>query len=123
MKNDKMFNTKLSRSRKGMNDISILGVILAIFLLTAFIIPLINSEFAASYAEYSVNDTYDDIRDEAGTVTSLTPWTVITTIFKLAAWDMGNSLGLPAWLDMIYTLLGIIFAVIIARNIWVGGGG
>ena len=70
---------------------------------------------------------YDGIIDEAkgqtGSVNSISALGIITTVIKLGTFDFGNTLGLPFWLDAIYTVLGVLFIVVIARNIWVGGGG
>ena len=118
MKNDKMFNTKLSRSKKGINDISIITIILAIFLVTAFMVELINDEFGAGYDEYDIDGVVDS--SSAG---GLTPWRVFFSAITLAGWDIDGSLGLPAWFQLLYTLLTIVLILVIARNIWIGGGG
>jgi len=122
MKNDKMLNCKISKSKKGTNDISILGIILSIFFLTALIIPFINDEFGTGYAEYNADGELVELRDNAGSTSSVNPFNIFVTMLKLSVWDFGNSLGLPVWIDIVYTILAILFMLIIARNIWVGGG-
>jgi len=45
---------------------------------------------------------------------------VIWSVVKMFFWTFGS---IPTWLDLIVFLpLRIILALIIARNIWIGGG-
>lgn len=120
MKNEKML--KLFKDKKGINDISIIAVIFAIFLISALIIPYINSEFDTSYNEYDADGIVQDAKDDVESVNAISAFTVLVTVMKLGIYDFGNSLGLPLWMDALYTILAIIFILVIARNIWVGGG-
>ena len=124
------FATKLFKSKKAINDISIIAVILAVFLLTAIIIPFINVEFGTNAASLDPDKIKQDLRDDAEKIpkssailgVSIGAFDVMKNIVKLAIHDFGDTLGLPFWLDLIYTLLAIIFILVIARNIWIGGG-
>ncbi len=122
MKNDKHNLSKLFKDKKAINDISIIAVLTFILLGTAIIIPFVNSEFNENI------DTFDDeafssnVRSDAESATTISAFTILVTFFKLAFFDFGDSLGLPFWFDAIFTVLSLILILVIARNIWVGGG-
>ena len=115
------------RDKRAVNDITIISVLVFIFFLTAIIIPFINSEFATGFVEPNTDGLAQEISDKSeeisGRITDISAIGVMITVLKLAFFDFGNSLGLPFWLDAMYTILGIILILVIARNIWVGGGG
>ncbi len=123
MKNEEVkIDEKMFRSKKGINDISIIAVILSIFLMTGVAIPFVNAEFDTNFANLDEDTLTQNVRNDAESVTAISAFTVLVTVVKLAIFDFGNTLGLPFWLDIIYTLLAVIFVLVIARNIWVGGG-
>lgn len=114
------------RNKKGINDISILTGIVFIFFFTAIMIPFVNSEFGTTASTLNVDGIADDVKEGAeGTISenSFSVFSVIFTVFKLAFFDFGDTLGLPFWLDAVYTVLGMMFIITLARNIWIGGGG
>ena len=56
-----------------------------------------------------------------GTITTSSIWTIIGSMFGMMFWSFG---GIPVWLDItLFMALRITFFLLIARNIWVGGGG
>ena len=118
---------KLFRNRKGINDISIITIILLIFFGTAIIIPYIDSALGTSTDTYDTDEFHSGIQEQGeqieGTITDVSAIKVFANVIKLAFFDFGNTLGLPWWLDAVYTVLAIIFILVIARNIWIGGGG
>ena len=116
-------NTRLGKSKKGVNDISIIAVIFFIFFLTAIIIPFINAEFGTTSSTVDTDNLAENVQSGASSISALSAFGVLKTVLLLAFFDFGNSLGLPFWLDAIYTVLAIIFILVIARNIWIGGGG
>lgn len=117
-----MFNNK-----KAINDISILAIIIFILFGTAILITYIDMEFGTDTDTFDTDELSSDVRDEAegieGKVTDLSAVKVFVTVLRLAFFDFGNTLELPFWLDAIYTILAVIFILIIARNAWIGGGG
>ena len=115
-------NSKLFSNKRGFNDISIISVILAIFLLTSVIIPFVNAEFETEFSNLDEDAVLQQTRDDAESVSTLSAFTILKNIILLALFDFGDTLGLPFWLDLIYTLLAIVFMLVIARNIWIGGG-
>lgn len=134
MKNEKINYYKklykkrsMFRDKRAVNDITIISVLVFIFFLTALIIPFINAEFTTGFVEPNTDNIAGEIvqqsEDIEVRITDISAIGVMLTVLKLAFFDFGNSLGLPFWLDSIYTILGIILILVIARNIWIGGGG
>lgn len=119
MKHDK---PKLFRNKKAINDISIIAIILTIFFSTAIIIPFVNAEFDTGFSSLNESTIAQQARNDAESVTAISAFTVLKNILKLSLFDIGNELGLPFWLDGLYTILAVIFILVVARNIWVGGG-
>ncbi len=119
----KMQNAKkLFKSKRGINDISIIAIILSIFLVTSIMITFVNAEFGTG-ADTFDNDAFEsNVKNDADSVNAISAFTVLVTALKLAVFDFGNTLGLPFWLDIMYVILSIIFVLVIARNIWIGGG-
>lgn len=123
MKNEtKIFNAKLFKSKKGINDISIITIITAIFLITSIVIPFVNAEFDTEFSNIDSDAITQQAKDDAESVSAISAFTVLVNVLKLAIFDFGDTLGLPFWLDIVYTLLAMIFILVIARNIWIGGG-
>lgn len=114
---------KLFRNRKAFNDIVIIATIMSILLVSAFVIPYLSDLSGENYDEYD-DDTYiDDIHGEATSVNQLNAFTVLINVLKLASFDIGNTLDLPLFLRLIYGIMGVILILVVARNIWIGGGG
>lgn len=109
--------------KRGVNDISIASGIFAVFILTAVLIPFINADFDTSFSEFDTDELKRDATEDTRKVTGFNAFTIMINVFRLAFWDFGDTLQLPFWLDAIFTLFTIILVFILARNIWVGGGG
>jgi|TARA_Y100000310_G_scaffold345798_1_gene470087 hypothetical protein len=119
---------EIFKGKKGINDISIIAVIASVFILTGIIIPFVNSTLGTDIStfdndqfESNVKQTAQDA-SESSVTSSISAFKVLTNVLKLAFFDFGDTLGVPFWLDILYTILAIIFVLVIARNIWVGGG-
>ena len=85
------------------------------FVLLGFIVPFINAEFDSSYTE---NDA--DIVSSDDTDSTVSIWKVIANLFTFAFWTF----GVPSWLNLTVLLIFRIHLIlIVARNIWIGGGG
>ena len=110
------------KNKKAINDISIIAIIFFIFFATSIIIPFVNAEFDIQSDTFDNDNLESQVKADAENVNVLSAFTVLLTVLKLALFDFGNTLGLPFWLDGIYTVLAIIFILVIGRNIWVGGG-
>lgn len=114
--------------KKGLNDVTILGGIIAIFLVSAFLITALNDAFGVGGTEYDTIGLGDDVA-QAGEQLDPNPFAglsfidVFRVLFTLIFFDFSNSLGLPIWLDIGYVFLIIIAVIVIARNLWIGGGG
>ena len=112
---------KVLRNKKGFNDIFIVVVIMSIILGTATIIPFLN-DVGTQAAELNTVGITDNIQQSAESVNTLNAFTILFNVFKLSFFDIGDTLGLPIWLDLFFTILAVILIITIARNIWVGGG-
>jgi len=80
-----------------------------------FLVPFINDEFNSDYTENDPNLVSADDTNNA-----LTIWKSLANLFTFAFWTF----GLPSWLNLSVLLIFRIHLIfILARNIWVGGGG
>lgn len=102
---------------------TIIAGILSVFLLSALILPLVTSAFGETADEWDTEGYETDIKEEARDVSTISAFSVIVNVMKLAFWDVGDELGLPFWLDLIFTLLAVVLILTVARNLWIGGGG
>lgn len=97
------------------NDVHYIFVFVAFFLLLGLISPLINEEFNGELTE---DNTGLDIGDE--NQGSATIFVLILNILALPFWTF----GLPFWLNLwILVPIRVSFIFVVARNIWIGGGG
>lgn len=122
-----MIRKLFPQGKKGINDISIITIIVLIFLGSSLIIPFLNDEFGTTGGVFNNDKLTGEIQDGAKKIPEASAFdtdafTVITTTIKLAFFDVGNSLELPFWLDLLYTVLAIVLILTIARNVWIGGG-
>ena len=117
-----MFNN-LFRSKKGFNDMVIIASIIAVFLLSSILLPFVADAFGTEVSEYDIDNYKSEIEIETKDTASISGFTVLLNVMKLAFYDPGNTLALPFWLDMVYTLLAVVMILTISRNLWVGGGG
>ncbi len=103
------------------NDITIIGGIIFIFIIIGAVLPFINSEFGEPEDLVNPQVIADTIGAEEDTIGSvLSGFTVIKSVFLMFFW----SFQVPLIIELvIFMPLRILLALIIARNIWVGGGG
>ncbi len=113
---------KLFLSKKAVNDISIISVLVIILLGTSIIIPFVDASFDLTTANFDEQKFEQDLKNDADSINAISAFTVLGTLIKITTFDFGNSLGLPFWLDAIYTVMAIILITVISRNIWIGGG-
>lgn len=113
---------KLFKDKKAINDISIIAVLSFILIGTAVMIPFASSITNENFDTFNESTFERNVKNDAENAGTISAFTILITFFKLAFFDVGNSLGLPFWLDAIYTVIGLVLILVIARNIWVGGG-
>ena len=113
---------RLFKDKKAINDISIIAVLTFILFGTAVILPFVNDEFNLNQDSFNEAQFDQNVRSDAENVNTISAFTILVTFLKLAFFDVGNSLGLPFWLDAIYTVISLMLILVIARNIWIGGG-
>lgn len=106
-----------------MSDVHYLIVFSTIFLLLGLVSPLLNAEVNSNLETQDTDIIIPDSADtDLDTVFGIPVGvlSILGNIFLLPFWTF----GLPAWVNLWILLpLRIPFIFIIARNIWVGGGG
>lgn len=74
-----------------------------IFLLSAWIIPIVNEAFDTSYTAQNIKS-----EPKSSWLNILTGFfDFIKTLFALAVWDISGKLGLPTWLQVFFKLLDL----------------
>ncbi len=103
------------------NDITIIGGIIFIFIIIGAVLPFINEEFGEPESLVNVNVVTDTIGAQEDTLGDLaTGFTVLKSIFLMFFW----SFQVPLIIELvIFMPLRILLLLILVRNIWVGGGG
>lgn len=111
--------TKPFHSKKAFNDMHLMFSIMGLFILVGFFLPYVDDAFSTNQVN---SNNVGGLQSNVGqdqTITSINSITIIGSIFKMFFWTFGS---LPFWLDIFFVPLRIIFAVTLARNIWIGGG-
>ncbi len=99
---------------------SLIFGICAFLIACGFILPFVNEEFGQEVTDNNPTGLLDGI-DKDDAKSSVGAFNVIGSIFGMFFWTFG---GVPIWLDVLLFLpIRILLALIIARNIWIGGGG
>lgn len=107
----------------GANDITIIAGIVVFFLIVGLILPFVNAEWASGSqsTNSSVSTLSGDVSNSVKDANSVSAFKVILSVLSMFFWTFGS---LPLYLDLLVFLpLRIILALVIARNIWIGGGG
>lgn len=105
-----------------MNDVTILGVLLTMFILLGALTPFISQEFGQSSNIIDIDKKSKDIQEEfidiseSDTISGLN---VITSIGKIFFWTFGD---LPYLLDILLFIPRIILVILTYRLIRSGGG-
>jgi hypothetical protein len=110
---------KLNR-KAGLNDITIMGTLIAIFFFIGVLLPYVTNDLESDRdINADVDDFISDVDEKGEGASSLNAFQILLSIGKMFIWTFGD---LPFWLDMIFVFFRIIFWVTLARNIWIGGG-
>lgn len=102
-----------------LNDITIIGGIIVMFIALGVALPYIQRDFGTletpNDAEALVSGaSVEEIDSTVGAID------VLASVSSMFFWTFG---ALPIWLDAaIFIPLRLILILVIARNIWVGGG-
>ena len=119
------------------NDVTIIGSIITIFILIGGFLPFVQAEFNTTIDnndpeqfERRIGDDVREARDNE-TVTGIYDIfsvgaqgvTFLNVMFSIVMMFFWSFNGLPFWLNLLFIPIRIILVLIIARNIWIGGGG
>lgn len=119
------------------NDITIAGSIMFILIIIGVMLPFVQAEFNQPVTNNDVSGLSSQIGDDIRNVRDNETVTGILGTFNTGAktisffdvffsvvgmffWTFG---ALPFWIDIFFVFIRIILALIIARNVWIGGGG
>lgn len=96
------------------NDVHYIFVFSGFFLFLGLLAPFLNSEFEQ---DYTLNEFQEPNEGDIGVSSA---WQIIGNIFLLPFWTF----GFPAWVNLWLLLpIRLPFWFVLARNIWIGGGG
>ncbi len=112
--------TPIKRCLKIVNDITIAAGILFFFVLAGAIMPFIYEDFNFISTTLDSEAITDDMLEEAETTGDLSPSDFMKSILSMIFWLPSF---IPFWLKSVFYIFRIILVFIIARNIWIGGGG
>lgn len=115
--------TKLFKSKKAVNDVSIIAIITFIFVGLGTILPFVNSEFPSDLDTFDTQNVADElIEEQFSDVSSVGAGDIIKSVGKMFFWTFGD---LPFWLDAIFLVIRILLLFILIRNFtpFIAGGG
>lgn len=95
------------------------AIIFIVILLSvvAFAVPLLADAINSDTTVADIGQIEDSVRDSSDSIGILTAGKVLIDIFTFALFGWGNALGLPTWLALFFTLLGISLFVLGFRTI------
>ncbi len=109
---------KLIKSKKGINDVTLITTIVLIFIMLGILLPFINQSFSQAETSFDVNALESSLDDETN-FTKIKSVTILSSIGKMFVWTFGN---LPFWLDGIFVVFRLMLALLIYRQIRSGAG-
>ena len=107
------------------NDISIIVGIMTIFVLIGVCMPFVNESFnIQGSSTIQVDNLQDQIGEDASELTEdmsvrVNAFSVFASVAQMFYWGFGS---FPFWLSAIFWVMRVTLILILARNIWIGGG-
>jgi len=109
---------RLLQDKKGVNDVSILTIILFIFIGLGILLPFVNTGFNNDVTNYNTEGLDNSFDSDTGE-TSITSIALLSSILKMFFWTFGD---LPFWLDGFFIILRLIFWILLYRQVRSGSG-
>jgi len=101
------------------NDMSIAYGIIIVFILIGISLPFINTAFGHPSTSTNIEIVNSETGEALATESSLSIFSIFFSVSKMFFWTFGD---LPFWLDAIFISVRLLLGLIIARNVWIGGG-
>ena len=103
-----------------MNDIGYIYTIIIIFVILGFFLPFIHQAVGSEeYSQPLITQLTGTINSDG--ITAVNAYTILVSIGSMFVWSFGF---VPTAIDIIILIpLRLILLTVIARNVWIGGGG
>lgn len=98
---------------------SIIWGIITVFVLIGVFLPFINEAYDVDSDTMNVDNIETSVGTDIESASTISVFTVLFSILKMFFWTFGD---LYFWLDAVFIIFRVMLALIIARNIWIGGG-
>ena len=109
-------------NKNGMNDVSIFLILFLYMLISSVVVTTIQSEFTGETTTYNVDNLNNDTAiQEPQDLGRLDFWSFFIGFFKINF--LLGGLDVNIWFGLFNTVISYTWLFLIARNIWVGGGG
>lgn len=102
-----------------MNDAELVASLWGALLFIGLLLPFVNTTFSTGIPVYDANAGTHGLTDV--TPNAVNAWSVIASLILVNLWTFG---GVPWYIDLTFLMvIRVTLAFVIARNIWIGGGG
>ena len=103
----------------GINDMTIIFGIISFFVFIGVVTPFINADLNTNLPEFSPEQLTSNIDTEQAQ-SSISAFRVLGSVLSMFFFTFGS---IPAFIDVaLFIPLRLILVLIIARNVWIGGG-
>lgn len=118
----------------GLNDVTIIGTIISIFIIVGTFLPFINESFGISPEDtacFKITELESELGNttiqmgekasviEVASIGSLSFFDVVKSIVKMFFWTCG---GLPLFIDLFFLVIRFVLLILLVRLIRSGGG-
>jgi hypothetical protein len=104
-----------------LNDVSISAGIIIFLLAVGAVLPYVRADLTGNSGSTINTGAPASAMAAAATASTISIWGVMFSMAKMLVWSFGD---INAWFDLIiFEPMRMIMYFIIARNIWIGGGG
>ncbi len=102
------------------NDVTVAAGILLFFIAAGVLMPFVYTELDFTSTSLEAQTITDEALEELKQTQTIGAMDVIQSILKMIFW-LPNYI--PFWVAILFYIMRTILVFIIARNLWIGGGG